>query len=61
MYSDGGYLTKKIRHIEAGQSIDFDIIEQSIRYATSIPLKGGTIQIEAAPRRHLLRAHADAL
>ena len=47
MYSDGGYLTKKIRNIEAGESIDFDIIEQSIRYATSIPLKGGTIQIEA--------------
>lgn len=47
MYSDGGYLTKKIRNIETGQSIDFDIIEQSIRYATSIPLKGGTIEIEA--------------
>lgn len=47
MYSDGGYLTKKIRHIVAGQQIDFDIIEQSIRYATSIPLRGGTIQIEA--------------
>ena len=46
MYSDGGYLTKKIRNIEAGQSIDFDIIEQSIRYASSIPLKGGTIQIQ---------------
>ena len=46
MYSDGGYLTKKIRNIDAGQSIDFDIIEQSIRYASSIPLKGGTIQIE---------------
>lgn len=47
MYSDGGYLTKQIRHIAAGQRIDFDIIEQSIRYATRIPLKGGTIQIEA--------------
>jgi hypothetical protein len=47
MYSDGGYLTKKIRHIVAGRSIDFDIIEQSIRYATSIPLRGGTIEIEA--------------
>lgn len=47
MYSDGGYLTKKIRNIVAGQQIDFDIIEQSIRYATSIPLRGGTIQIEA--------------
>lgn len=47
MYSDGGYLTKQIRRIVAGQSIDFDIIEQSIRYATSIPLRGGTIEIEA--------------
>jgi hypothetical protein len=46
MYSDGGYLTKQIRHIASGQRIDFDIIEQSIRYATRILLKGGTIQIE---------------
>lgn len=46
MYSDGGYLTKQIRQIAAGQRIDFDIIEQSIRYATRILLKGGTIQIE---------------
>jgi hypothetical protein len=47
MYSDGGYLTKQITHISIGQRIDFDIIEQSIRYANSILLKGGTIQIEA--------------
>jgi hypothetical protein len=47
MYSDGGYLTKQIRHIAAGQRIDFDIIEQSIRYATRILLKGGTIEIES--------------
>ena len=47
MYSDGGYLAKKIRHIVEGQRIDFDIIEQSIRYATRIALKGGTIQIES--------------
>ena len=46
MYSDGGYLTKQIRQIAAGRRIDFDIIEQSIRYATRILLKGGTIQIE---------------
>ena len=45
MYSDGGYLTKQIRRIVAGESIDFDIIEQSIRYANSILLKGGTIEI----------------
>ena len=46
LYSDGGYLTKQIRRIEAGQRIDFDIIEQTIRYAGRIALKGGTIRIE---------------
>jgi hypothetical protein len=47
MYSDGGYLTKRIVDIVAGQRIDFEIIEQSIRYANSILLKGGTIQIDS--------------
>ncbi len=47
LYSDGGYLAKKITHIVGGQRIDFDIIEQSIRYAKRIVLKGGTIQIQA--------------
>lgn len=47
MYSDGGYLAKQITHLIAGQRIDFDIVEQSIRYATRIVLKGGTIQIES--------------
>jgi len=46
LYSDGGYLTKQIRRIEVGQRIDFDIIEQTIRYAGKIALKGGTIRIE---------------
>jgi hypothetical protein len=46
MYSDGGYLTKRITHIASGRRIDFDIIEQSIRYAEKIILKGGTIQID---------------
>jgi hypothetical protein len=45
-YSDGGYLTKRIRHIEAGTSIDFEVIEQSIRYARHIALLGGVIRIE---------------
>jgi hypothetical protein len=49
MYSDGGYLTKKIHRIVEGERIDFDIIEQSIRYAGRIMLKGGTIQIESHP------------
>jgi hypothetical protein len=46
LYSDGGYLTKKIEHIVAGERIDFEIIEQSIRYADRIVLKGGSIQVE---------------
>ena len=46
LYSDGGYLTKQIRQIVAGQRIDFDIIEQTIRYAGKIALKGGTIRVE---------------
>ena len=47
LYSDGGYLTKQIRQIDDGRRIDFDIIEQSIRYAGKIDLRGGTIEIEA--------------
>ena len=47
MYSDGGYLAKRITHIVEGERIDFEIIEQSIRYAGRILLKGGTIQIES--------------
>ena len=47
MYSDGGYLTKKIAHIVEGERIDFNIIEQSIRYAGRILLRGGSIQIES--------------
>jgi hypothetical protein len=46
MYSDGGYLAKKITNIVHGRRIDFDIIEQSIRYANRIVLKGGTIELE---------------
>jgi hypothetical protein len=46
-YSDGGYLTKQITRIEDGKLIDFAIIEQSIRYAGRINLKGGSIQIES--------------
>jgi len=46
MYSDGGYLTKIMTRIVPGR-IDFDIIEQSIRYSRNIALKGGTIVVEA--------------
>lgn len=49
MYSDGGYLAKRITQIVAGRRIDFEIVEQSIRYATRILLKGGTIEIEPHP------------
>jgi len=45
MYSDGGYLTKRITHLGPGARVDFEIIEQSIRYSGWIGLKGGTIQI----------------
>jgi hypothetical protein len=47
LYSDGGYLAKKIVDITLGRRIEFDIIEQSIRYAKRIVLKGGKIQIES--------------
>jgi hypothetical protein len=46
LYSDGGHLTKRIRRIEVGRRIDFDIVEQTIRYAGKIALKGGTISVE---------------
>lgn len=47
MYSDGGYLAKTITRIADGERIDFDVIEQTIRYAGRIVLKGGTIRIES--------------
>jgi len=46
LYSDGGYLAKRITQIVSGQRIDFEIVEQSIRYAARIVLKGGSIQIQ---------------
>lgn len=48
MYSDGGYLAKRITNIVPGERIDFDIIEHSIRYCRSIALKGGTIAVNRA-------------
>ncbi len=47
LYSDGGYLAKQITNLVSGRRIEFDIIEQSIRYAGRIVLKGGTIQIQS--------------
>jgi hypothetical protein len=46
MYSDGGYLAKRITQLVDGRHIDFDIIEQTIRYAGRIELRGGSIEIE---------------
>lgn len=47
MYSDGGYLAKKITGLKNGAHIDFDIIEQTIRYHKHIVLKGGSIEVIA--------------
>ena len=47
-YSDGGYLTKRIRKIVADERIDFEIIEQSIRYHRTIRLLGGRIEVTDA-------------
>lgn len=43
-YSDGGHLTKRIRAIREGR-VDFDVIQQTIRYAGRIDLKGGSIEV----------------
>jgi hypothetical protein len=48
-YSDGGYLTKQIRHID-DRRVDFAVIEQTIRYAGRIDLQGGTIEVTPAPQ-----------
>ena len=45
-YSDGGFLTKRITSIVDGSRIDFEIIEQSIRYQDSVKLLGGYIEVE---------------
>jgi hypothetical protein len=47
LYSDGGFLAKRIRAIVAGERVDFEVIEQSIRYAGRIDLRGGSIRVLA--------------
>jgi hypothetical protein len=47
LYSDGGYLAKKISSLIEGERVDFDIIEQSIRYHQSVALHGGSIYVKA--------------
>ena len=44
-YSDGGFLTKRIIRIHSGNRIEFEIIEQSIRYQNTIKLLGGYIEV----------------
>lgn len=46
-YSDGGYLTKRITNIVNENRIEFEIIEQSIRYQDTIKLLGGYIEVNA--------------
>lgn len=45
-YSDGGYLTKRITRIVEGGRIEFEIIEQSIRFQNTIKLLGGYIEVK---------------
>ena len=45
-YSDGGYLTKRITRIVDESRIEFEIIEQSIRYQDTVKLLGGSIEVE---------------
>jgi hypothetical protein len=45
-YSDGGYLTKRITHVVDGSRVEFEIIEQSIRYHNAVKLLGGYIEVE---------------
>jgi len=44
LYSDGGHLTKQIRSVD-DHRIEFEILEQTIRYAGRIDLRGGSIAI----------------
>jgi hypothetical protein len=50
-YSDGGYLTKRITRIVGGSRIEFEIIEQSIRYRDTVKLLGGHIEVEEVDER----------
>jgi hypothetical protein len=45
-YSDGGFLTKRMTRIVDETRIEFEIIEQSIRYSDSVKLLGGSIEVE---------------
>ena len=47
-YSDGGYLTKRITGIRDNDRIEFEIVEQSIRFHRTIRLCGGCIEVADA-------------
>ena len=47
LYSDGGYLTKRMTRIDEGECVQFEIIEQSIRYHNHVKLLGGSIRVIA--------------
>lgn len=51
-YSDGGYLTKRIRKIVENERIEFSIVEQSIRFHRTVRLLGGSIEVEDAGDGH---------
>ena len=53
-YSDGGYLTKRITNIIDHSRIEFEIIEQSIRYQNTIKLLGGSIELGEAEDQHTI-------
>ena len=49
-YSDGGFLTKRITGIVEGSRIDFEIIEQSIRYQDSVSCSAATSKSKTLTR-----------
>jgi len=53
-YSDGGYLTKRITNIAILSRIEFEIVEQSIRFQDTVKLLGGCIELQDAENSHTL-------
>lgn len=45
-YSDGGHLTKRMTRVVDGERIEFEIVEQSIRWQNAIKLRGGYIEVD---------------
>lgn len=53
-YSDGGFLTKRMTRIIDERRVEFEIIEQSIRYRNTIKLLGGSIEVEQIEDGHCM-------